>query len=269
MKKSVILIFLLIANTALADDIKAKYADLKNGFFEKPNPADAVWDTATQIPVQLLPQNITTPGISKTTVPDLKVQALHNGKWLAVRLQWHDATENFHVETDQASDACAIQLPLKEADKTSPFMGDKNHPVEIIHWKAVWQNDVENGFQKVTDLYPNTWVDTYQFGKDVARSAGNPISLQERTLPVEELIAGGFGTLTHQSSQDAMAWGKWDRGQWTVVFTHELNSGDSADPVLKPGDKTVLAFAIWEGASGNVGARKNFAPWVPLILEKK
>ncbi|OGQ05846.1 MAG: hypothetical protein A2W61_06615 [Deltaproteobacteria bacterium RIFCSPLOWO2_01_44_7] len=261
--------FFFLSSLAMAQEIRAPHVVLGNSFFEKLNPNAAEWNQISEQIIQMLPQNITTPSIFKTTVSQLKVKALHNNKWVAARLEWEDKTRDANVSLDHASDACAIQFPLKEMDKTSPFMGGKDFPVEIIHWKAIWQQDIEDHYQTVKDLYPNTYFETYQFGIQAATQVKNPISEPARKTPVEELVAAGFGTLTHQSVEDSFAWGSWENGKWTVVLAHKMTTRDPNDPVLKAGKNSLIAFAIWEGSSKNVGARKNYAPWIPLVLEAK
>lgn len=263
------LLLLFTSASVVAEEVTASFVKLDNDFFEKPDPAASQWDQPTKMTVQLFPQNITTPSVYEASVATLDVKAMHNGKWLAVLLSWDDSKKDFHVSHDHFSDACAIQFPTKGAESTSPFMGNKEAPVAIMHWKAIWQEDVDQHYQTVTDLYPNTWVDTYRFGKSVAIDAKNPVSQTERKSPVEELIAEGFGTLTTQQHQNANGNGLWKEGKWYVVFTRPLNSKDKQDPNFKAGQKTSIAFALWEGSHKNVGARKNYAPWVPLVLEKK
>lgn len=262
------LLLFFVVPSLQAQEINTKRVNLPDSFFDKPDPVHSAWDQATEASVVLLPQNITTPGILQTTVNQLKIKSLHNGRQMAVRLEWNDTSPDLHVDTDRATDACAIQLAVGDFSKTTPFMGDREHAVEIIHWKALWQRDVEKGAQKVTDLYPNTWFDTYRFGKEIAIESGNPVSNQNRKTPVEQLMAVGFGTLTTQDKQNAGGWGIWQEGKWRVVLARPLTTGDPQDATLKAGEKTAIAFAVWEGASGNVGARKNYAPWVSLILEK-
>lgn len=240
-----------------------------NVFFEQPDPLANQWKKTAAQKIQLLPQNITTPSVFQASVASLEVRAIHNKEWVAVLVIWADPTKDFHVSHDHFSDACAIQFPLKEAEKTSPFMGNKGAPVEVIHWKAIWQQDVEEHYQKVEDLYPNTWRDSDRFGKSIAIDAKNPVSQTGRTSPVEELIAEGFGTLTTQQHQNAHGKGVWKDGQWHVVFTRQLEGKDKQDPLLEVGKTTAIAFALWEGGHKDIGARKNYAPWAPFLLEKK
>lgn len=269
MKRAFLILLVLFSLEARAQEIAARYVGEEDRFFTHPDPSSPVWGGIPETSLLLFPQNITTPSLLAPTVEGLKVKAVHNGKWLALRLEWKDPAPDQTLETDRMSDACAVQFPVKELSKTSPFMGSKDFPVEIIHWKGIWQADVEKGFQQVTDLYPNTWVDTHRFGNNVARDVGNPLADFARKVPVEELMAEGFGTLTHQSRSDSSGWGKWENGRWAVVLTHQLRTKDKGDPQFKLGDKTSVAFAVWEGGKGNVGARKNYAPWTGFSLEEK
>lgn len=283
-----IIITMAVAGVANAQEIHAVYKELPREFFETPKPEDAAWKDVVASPVTLLPQNITTPGLQAASISAVSVKALHNGKWLAVQVSWADKSRDVNVDTRKATDACAIQFPILGGDKTSPFMGAKAAPVAITHWKAIWQNDVVGKYQDVQDLHPNAWMDFYFFGTGkrpypVATSfnttagrntlgsiyVGNPIAQLQRAVPVEELMAEGFGTLTTQPQQDARGGGVWKDGRWTVVFARPMSTGDKHDPKLSPGQGTVIAFAIWDGGHQDVGGRKNYAPWVPMILEKK
>lgn len=260
------ILFILLPGTLFAQEIKAPYVKMENKFFENPSPSNDVWNKAQETKIILLPQNITTPSLFQNSVASLTVRSVHNGKWLAILVEWEDPTQSRHVSNDDFSDACALQFPLMGADKTSPFMGNKGAPVSILHWKAIWQFDIDDHYQQVSDLFPNTWVDTYQFGKNVAIDVGNPVSRTDRNQPVEELRAEGFGTLTTDLNQGARGRGVWQDGKWHVVVARKLRARGKMD--LEPGKPTALAFAIWEGGHKNVGARKNYAPWIPLIMEK-
>lgn len=277
-----------VSSVAGAQEIRAPYKDLPKTFFQAPNPEDAVWKEISAIAVKLLPQNMTAPGLQVASVGELQTRAIHNGKWLAVWVSWADATRDVNVDTGMATDACAIQFPVGASDKTPPFMGAKGAPVAISHWKAIWQNDVAGKYQDVQDLHPNFWTDMYffaegqrpypvttSFNSTAARNTlgavyvNNPIAQLHRKLPVEEAMAEGFGTLTTQPQQDTIGGGSYKDGRWSVVFMRKMSNGDSHDPKLKVGQNTAIAFAVWDGGQKNVGGRKNYAPWVPITLERK
>ena len=99
----------------------------------------------------------------------------------------------------------------------------------------------------------------------------NPRSKIDRTTPVEELNASGFGTLTTQTGV-AHANGKGVRynGYWKVVLTHPLKETESAqDATLESGHHERAAIAIWDGGTNNRGGRKHFSEggWITLFLE--
>lgn len=259
---------MILATPALAEVLGVPYRPLPRDFFTRPDPLAETWHTVPPVTVPLLPQNIAAPGIAQASIATVEVRAVHNDQWVAFLLVWQDATHNTAISHDHFSDACAIQLPLKST-ATSPFMGNAGMPVAILHWKAIWQQDIDDHYQTVKDLYPNTWQDTDRFGASVAIDAGNPVARPARTVPVEELVAAGFGTLTTQARQNAQGRGFWKDGRWHVVFTRPLQSQDTQDPRLRAGHETVAAFAVWEGGSRNIGGRKHYAPWIALQLEKK
>lgn len=278
---------LLVATTASAQPLTARFAALQNAAFEKPDPDAAVWADCPPLDAPLLAQTITTPSKLTPGPSRIEARAVHNGEWIAFRLEWPDETKNERVNKDEYSDAVALALPVAAKGVTSPFMGGPGTPMEILHWKAIWQHDVEHGYTDITDTFPNTAVVRYHgaesggthplrevLASDEARLAnpainrGNPVSQVNRTIPGEQLAAVGFtGTLTTQQHQDIRAWGRYADGKWTVVLARPLETGDPQDKVLTPGMEHELNFAVWDGASGDVGSRKSYSMLVPLIIE--
>jgi DMSO reductase family type II enzyme heme b subunit len=74
--------------------------------------------------------------------------------------------------------------------------------------------------------------------------------------------------MTVKPDQHALGKGAWATGTWRVVITRPMSSDDVNAPRLAPGDKTVAAFAVWEGGNREVGARKAWAPWTPLKIAR-
>lgn len=75
-------------------------------------------------------------GKSVGAVRSLKVQAAHNGKNIAIRLEWSDATQDAdHGDGTTFPDAAGVMFPLKnEADLET--MGSKRAPVSTWYWRA-------------------------------------------------------------------------------------------------------------------------------------
>lgn len=255
------------------------------------NPADKAWNNAKTVDIHMQAQRSIRPGIDTPSVQSVKVSSLNNGSEIAFRLEWSDPTRNDTVNMpDKFSDACAIQFPVGKGDTAPSYMmGDDEKFVHIIHWKSAWEKDIAEGYQDVEHAYPNYNVDGYPLMKTVENKAlypintfteearafmagiavENPLSDTTRKVPVEELNAEGFRTITTQVKNDAMAKGIWDSSYWKVVIVRKLNSGDTADSVLKKGPSSFMSIAVWDGGSGNVGGRKNYAAdgWLTLKIE--
>jgi DMSO reductase family type II enzyme heme b subunit len=86
--------------------------------------------------------------------------------------------------------------------------------------------------------------------------------------PVLDQMAEGWGTMTVKPDQHALGKGVWKAGVWRVVITRPMVSDDLNAPRLLPGNRTVAAFAVWDGGNREVGARKAWASWVPLVIQR-
>ncbi len=249
------------------------------------DPANTIWVQAPVTTVALQAQNQAVPMADKVSVSQVRVQGLTNGRQIAWRVAWKDVTPNRLVDAARFSDAVAVQLPLKS--NAAYTMGATGFPVQILHWKALWQQDLDVHFQDVEDLYPNYWTDLYWFASGpfpyrvpdafsrpesrdwfIAYKAGNPMSNIERAVSAEELTAEGFGSLTHQSDSVTVARGTWQNGEWSVVFLRPMETIDPDDFQFIPGTRDTVGFAVWDGAADNVGARKQHSLWVVFEVQK-
>lgn len=247
------------------------------------DPYGDAWRAAPFVLVPMMPQQQTMPTLDTGTIPELVVQSMHDGKDIAWRLSWADTTPDGNVDVGRFTDSVAVQFPLDPG--ASPTMGHIGGKVQIIHWKALWQKDIDTHFQDVQDLHPNFWSDLYWFAegkwpfpipeafKDpaslqwfVAQQAGNPLAAFSRTTPVEELVAEGFGTLTHQPDSASVARGVHKDGRWAVVIRRPLKTDDPLDAVLTAGTPTQIGFAVWDGSKDNVGGKKHWSNWTPLEI---
>ncbi|MBI4930765.1 MAG: hypothetical protein HY841_08385 [Bacteroidetes bacterium] len=288
-------LLLIFAGTIIISNAQTglTISSVKVDSVSKRNIKSAEWNKATAVSVSVMPQNITNPTLQKPSITDVKVKSINDGKTIGFLLEWTDSTKDIIVETDKFCDQVAIQLPMDIAQNPVFMMGNKNGRVHIIHWKAIWQNDVENGFRDVKDAYPNYWTDIYpmaerqgdgtngKFARDISALdyskgmgknflpgsyAGNPMSLFDRKDPSEECVAEGFGTLTTQETQNASAWGVWENNTWKVIIARPIKSTDVNDAPIP--DNTKIAFAVWNGNTGNIGGRKHYSMWSDLIIQK-
>jgi len=268
--------------TLLAEGILPVYREARLPPLE--DPFAAAWDGAPAIEVPLSPQAITMPMLETASVGTVLVQAFTDGEGIAWRLRWRDEAPDQNVDVARFTDAVAIQFPLAAG---APFtMGDRGKRVQVLHWKGLWQKDLDEHFQDVQDLHPNYWTDLYWFARGsfpfpvpsafgdtlshawlVAYRAGNSVADIHRAEPVEELSAEGFGTLTPHRDAVTRGRGVWKEGWWSVVFARPLRTEDPLDYQFRPGGKGTLGVAVWEGASGNVGGRKHYTNWIPFEVQ--
>jgi len=242
------------------------------------DPKSVVWKRAPEVKVTMLPQTMTVPTKPDAAVKQIKIRAAHNGQWLAIRLEWSDPTKSDRIVTDQFGDQVAVEFPIdSKADAPpSPMMGNPGGRVNILQWRAAFQRDMEEGEPEVRTLYPNALVDLYP--DQVLRvtdarpyqgalGMDNPVSRPKQS-PVLDQMAEGWGTMTVKPDQHADGKGVWVNGKWQVVITLPLATESTNSPRFAPGGRTVIALAVWEGGNREVGSRKAWSHWTPIVLAK-
>ncbi len=249
------------------------------------NPLDPFWDKIAVADVAMLPQQVAAPVLEAGSITNVRVQAVRDDQRYVWRLSWDKAEIADQSDVGKFSDAVAIQFPLSDG---APYtMGGPKMPVRMLHWKATWQKDVDEGFQDWALTHPNSDADLYWFATGekpftmqksfsdpkamqymIAASAGNPMAVFDRKNPVEELTAHGFGSATHISQTPSQGRGTWSDGKWYVVVDRPI---ETADPLIarfneNPGQQ-LIAFAVWDGTAGNRGGRKNITNWTPMRID--
>lgn len=217
--------------------------------------------------------------------PDLKVQALHDGTSLALRLSWRDATRN-----DQSGrvldfpDMAAVEL-FRGAVEPFLGMGDAEGAVDVWLWNGAAQADRAN-YADVDTAYPNMIVDMYPFETPgdgprahptdrqpreflTAWAAGNLRSDPTRPADASNIQAKGFGstTMRPKTSQVVQARGDYKDGRWTVVLRRPLQVAKEAGLPVASGEKVSVAFALWEGSVHDRNGQKMVSIWHDLTIE--
>ncbi len=218
----------------------------------------------------------------------LTVQAVHDGKELALLLLWADDTHDARVVRPQDfRDAAAVQFA---ADSDPPFfaMGEAGRRVNIWMWKSERQEDLDRAFGDVDRQYPQIGIDSYP---NLARSpleqplrsaltlesdktfvtgwgAGNIVSDPTLQSSVEDLTAEGIGTLAARPRADQIVHskGSYALGSYRVVFHRALGGRGEGAISLHPGQHVQVAFAIWNGAEGDRDGKKSVTIWQDLEL---
>jgi hypothetical protein len=240
------------------------------------DPRDPAWDAAPVHEAALRPQDLVEPRKLEGLLRRVRLRALTDGRRLAFRLDWDDATEDSVRIPGRFSDACAVQLPVAVSpDLPAPQMGEKGRPVRIAFWSASAQAAVDGRPDDLKTLFPNAQVDHYPFEAPgleknhdeqerlrlsyaPARAVGNPAAGPPRRA-VQDLVAHGPGTLAPTGPPDSDGRGRRAGTGWSVLISRPLPEG------LAPGTRTHASFAVWNGSEGDVASRKLWVPWTPVV----
>jgi DMSO reductase family type II enzyme heme b subunit len=244
------------------------------------NPGDSAWDRTPEHTAKMLLQDLVEPRLLEPSTAELRVRALTDGSSIAFRLEWADSDKNDTPGPAKMIDACAIQIPEKlSPEPPAPQMGEDGQSVQVTYWRADWQASVDGRGDSIRDLYPGAAIDHYPFEaqslekdsgaqQEMAQRYSPARALQNirsgpRATPVEDLIATGPGTLKPGPSLGAKGRGLHNKDGWSVVISRKLPDG------VAPGERTQIAFAVWQGSHSESGGRKMRTGWVSLLMRGK
>ncbi|MGE3938163.1 MAG: ethylbenzene dehydrogenase-related protein [Nitrospirales bacterium] len=221
-------------------------------------PTDAAWEKISPLPVPLSGQIITRPVWPEPSARALSIRSIHNGKDIAFLLEWQDATVNESLTPGVFRDGAAIALPLGDAPAFF-CMGQLDHYVNIWHWKADWQSDVDRRAERAEE------------SKRDRKGPRRFEVIPRRPSSVEDLIGGGFSTLTSKEEQGRIqGQAEWKSGVWRVVMKRPLTQeGDDLDNEarLVVGRMQAVAFAVWNGENKERNGQKAVASWMQLQID--
>lgn len=243
------------------------------------DPDAGVWANVPLHISKMIPQDLVDPRVMQPSTAEVQVKAISDGQQIAFRLEWLDDTQNDMPGPKHFIDGCAVQIPAKiEANVPAPQMGETGKTVEIAFWRADWQAIVEGrATDDIKSIYPNASIDHYP--STASSLEGNPQALADaaaryapakavgnrrsgpREQPVEDMIAEGPGTLTPAASTTSKGKGIRTKTGWAVVISRPVPAAFSSSTPSQ------TAFAVWEAAHGEVGARKMRTGWVPMMLK--
>jgi hypothetical protein len=218
-------------------------------------PEDPAWEKVPPMVLPLSGQVITRPVWPEPAARALTVRSVHNGTEIAFLLEWQDNTKNDRLTPGTFLDGVAIGLPLGEAPAFF-CMGQLDHYINIWHWKADWQSDIDRRAARTGEKRGEGEVRRFEV-------------IPRRKSSVEDLIGGGFSTLTTKEDQGRVQ-GKatWKDGVWHVVIRRPLSSaGQENEARLEPGRLQTIAFAVWNGENKERNGQKAVAPWFQLLID--
>lgn len=211
---------------------------------------DEAWDDVPESFVPLVGQIIEPPRWFVPTVTAVRVQAVHDGETVVLRLRWNDpsrspdpAWEEWRqriadtIEPGEAPpaegalpDAFAVQFaaePGSGQDLPYFLMGNARVPVHLWQWRSDQPDAVTEGTAHGLDRI-----------EPLATSAGGPAA------------AAAYAD-----------------GQWQLVLRRALAPGE-ARPAFDVGTPIPIAFYAWDGSNGETGKRVAIGSWYFLYLEE-
>lgn len=208
-------------------------------------PTDEDWARAAEVPLHTSPL-----AWQAGAVLEAHVSALHDGRRVYVRVRWLDPTRDDEpLGGGPAADALAVQF--SDDEEPALFgMGAAQHPVELWYWTAVRQAAVTGALDPLT-VHGTRGDSDLPLLVDAGPAGG-----------AEGFVGRGVGALEPQESDPASR-AAWRDGEWSVVFSRPL-AGRGVTFV--PGGRVWFGVAVWNGAAGELGARKSVTIWHALAL---
>jgi len=197
---------------------------------------------------------------AKDVAKSVKVGAIYNGKQVAFKMVWDDATKSVQKlnSTDSFGDGFALQLPtdIKSADSL-PYigMGDENHQVLVYLNKAIEALGAPDTNTELT--LPGKSLNLY--GKELEEFKKQEQATMKTTYS-KAFIAKGFGSTTEikDKGYSYATDMSYEGGKWSGVVVRDIK-----DVYSDIGSKGayVAAFAAWDGEKQNRDGVKLLSSW--------
>ena len=214
------------------------------------SPDDSVWARVSRYWFPLVGQVIRKARWFAPAVSGVWVQAVHDGKTVALRVSWDDRT--------QSPDTAWLKfeqriLETVAADDSAPPLQAEPWPDQLA---VQFPRHIPDGMERPYFLMGSETDPVYQWrwtSRPRKSVAGLARSIERfDTLP---------GALAGEAS--------FDHGEWRLVFTRALATPDTANEVqLEPGRAIPMAFFAWDGSSGEHGSRMAVSTWYFLALDR-
>ena len=201
---------------------------------ELPALGDAAWETLKSSYFPLVGQVIIEPRQFNPTIDSVNVKSFYNDTEVVFLFTWDDRTHTTALEDEETGkvleDALTIQFPVKVPQGPTA-------PKPYFLWGGR------------LPVYLWHWK----------------ASAPEQ---VTELTAKGINNAEVQAVQsDIQAQGTYTTGQYNLWVKRALKTDDKKDLQIEPGVFVPIAFSAWDGANGDVEAKRVISSWYTFVLE--
>jgi DMSO reductase family type II enzyme heme b subunit len=233
---------------------------------------DEAWEAAERFYVPLVGQVIVDPRWFAPTVDGVWVQALHNGRELALRIIWHDPSRSPDPEWEEwrakvASLMTSAGLPetaeptdsLATADTTASAPGSAaiDPPDALV---VQFPRSIPEGMERPYFLMGNDRDPVYLWRWENGRQGAE--ERLARGLAVNEPLNGAKpGAVTAEVV--------YDDGEWRLMLRRAMDAGDVEDRLgFEAGRAIPMALFAWDGSNGESGTQGSIGSWYFLYLDQ-
>jgi len=218
------------------------------------SPDDSMWARAARYWFPLVGQGIHKSRWFAPAVSGVWVQAVHDGRTLALRVSWDDRTES--PDTAWLRFERRILETVAGDDSALPSHGAEPWPDQLAVQFPRRLPEGSGGMERPYFLMGGANDPVYQW-----RWTSSP----RRALAGLARGIERFDTLPGAPAGQAT----YDHGEWRLVLTRALATPDTANEVqLEAGRAIPMAFFAWDGSSGEHGSRMAVSTWYFLALDR-
>jgi DMSO reductase family type II enzyme heme b subunit len=214
------------------------------------SPQDSVWNGVETYYFPLVGQIIRKTRWFSPAVRGVFVQALHNGDSLALRVTWHDRSQS--PDTAWLEHVTRVYRTLAQDDTVPVAMWPDQIAVQF-------PRRIPEAMERPYFLMGSAQEPVYQWRWTSARGGeGRAVAGIAKGMERFDALNGGVA-----------AQARFDRGEWSVVFTRALATADSTNELqFRTGRAIPVAFFAWDGSNGEHGSRMAVSAWYFLALDE-
>ncbi len=218
-------------------------------------PGDSVWARVDQYWFPLVGQVIRKPRWFAPAVSGVWVQAVHDGKSLALRVSWDDRTRS--PDTTWLGFERRVLETVAGGDDSGTGRTAGAFPDQLA---VQFPRRIPGGMERPYFLMGAETDPVYQWRWTSAPNAAGGGAAAGLARGLER-----FDSLPGAPRVQA----SYDHGEWRVVFTRSLATPDTANELqLEAGRAIPVALFAWDGSSGEHGNRLAVSTWYFLALDQ-
>jgi mono/diheme cytochrome c family protein len=215
-------------------------------------PNDSAWNGAERFWIPTVGQVVRKPRQFAPTVDGVWVQAMHDGRRLALKLTWHDPSRS----PDPAWDQWLGRVAQTMTDGDTAVAAAQQADRLVLQWAPPTGDESERPYF-------------------LGGSAQRPVHVWRWSSAPDQVEVGaekGLGTFAAAAANDPSAAvshaARHANGEWQLQLVRALRAGDTTRvPAFAPGHAVPLALRVADGSDGEDDARGAVSTWYAVHLD--